>query len=60
MSVTVEEAVRLLENLDENEPEAAHEFADELLLQVLSLRPETKAVADAFRASRIRVRFWYA
>lgn len=58
--MTAAEAVKRLDDLESGDNEAAHADADYILCEVLKAAgPEYAAVADAYKAARDRIGFWY-
>ena len=57
--MTIAEVVERLNALDAVHQEASHEEADFLLCDALTLA-DLSEVADAYKAARRRVDFWYS
>lgn len=59
MSMTKYDAINLLNELDDSDPELAHCKADDILVEFL-IDNGFQNVAEAFVRAQDRVGFWYA
>jgi hypothetical protein len=57
--MTQEDAIKQLRELDEDDEEAAHSEADEVLIRFL-MASGFKDVADVYMEMRDKIGFWYA